>query len=99
MKLISNASLNGDAPQVPYSNFDEAKDAAIAGKVWGVIHFSHNFTEELLLRQADGNAATKDTILGSQIGVTLDWSSTYREKQKTGRGRLLLSLFKNTAKI
>ena len=49
--------------------------AAKRGDVWGVIHFSHNFTAEFVLRENDGNGADLKTVIGSQIGVSLDWSS------------------------
>jgi hypothetical protein len=60
---------------VPFHNLDDAVEATRRGEVWGVIHFPQNFTDELVVRQSDGNSADNATILGSQIGVRLDWSS------------------------
>lgn len=50
-------------------------DATRRGEVWGVVHFGQNFTDELVVRQADGNHADNETILASRIAITLDWSS------------------------
>ena len=61
--------------QIPYSNYEDALRATQHGEVWGVVHFPQNFTDELVVRQLDGSDATNETILGSQIGVKLDWSS------------------------
>lgn len=63
--------------KVPYTNYTEALEATRRGDVWGVIHFGQNFTDELVVRQSDGNAADNETILASQIGVSLDWSSKF----------------------
>jgi hypothetical protein len=43
--------------------------------VWGVVHFGRNFTDEKMVRQSDGSAASNETIIGSRIGVTMDFSS------------------------
>lgn len=63
--------------KVPYTNYTEALEATRRGDVWGVIHFGQNFTDELVVRQSDGNSADNETILASQIGVSLDWSSKF----------------------
>lgn len=34
-----------------------------------------NFTDSLIIRQADGSSSDNDTILASQINVNLDFSS------------------------
>lgn len=47
------------------------------GKVWGVVHFGQNFTDEIMVRQADGTSADNDTIIASQIGVQMDYSSEF----------------------
>ena len=52
-------------------------EAAGRGEVWGVIHFRPNFTDEFVLRETDGNAVDLQTIIGSEIGVSLDWSSMH----------------------
>lgn len=62
--------------QVPYGSHAEALEATRRGEVWGVIRFGQNFTEELMLRQADGLHADNATLVASSIGVNLDWSST-----------------------
>ena len=50
-------------------------EAARQGIVWGVVHFPQNFTDELVVRQSDGKFVDFDTIIGSQVNVSLDWSS------------------------
>jgi len=62
--------------QVPFDDFDKAIEATRMGQVWGVVHFSQNFTDELVVRQSDGNYADNATIEASRIGISLDWSST-----------------------
>ena len=52
-------------------------EAAQRGDVWGVIHFAHNFTDEYVLRESEGNGVDLQTVIGSQIGVSLDWSSKW----------------------
>ena len=37
--------------QIPYENVSEAMDAGKNGRVWGVIHFGRNFTEEFEIRE------------------------------------------------
>jgi hypothetical protein len=61
--------------QVPFESVPEALDAVKRGKVWGVVHFAQNFTDELVVRRADGIFADKETILASRITITLDSSS------------------------
>jgi hypothetical protein len=61
--------------QVPFKSLSDAIDATKRGEVWGVVHFGQNFTDELVVRQADGNHADNETILASRIAITLDWSS------------------------
>ena len=61
--------------QVPFTNHSLAIEAAQRGDVWGVIHFTHNFTDEYISRENLGNGADLQTVIGSQIGVSLDWSS------------------------
>lgn len=58
-------------------------ESVLKGDVWGVIHFPQNFTDEIMVRQADGNSASNATIIGSQIGVKLDWSSTLILSKRT----------------
>lgn len=71
LRYLDNATI----VQIPYQSLSDALDATLQGTVWGVIHFGPNFTEELLERQVDGNAVDKETIEGSRIGITLDWSN------------------------
>ena len=60
----------------PYSNFEEAEKAAKDGKVWGVIKFNQNFSGQLISRIQDGvNDGVLETIMASQIGISLDESS------------------------
>lgn len=54
-------------------------EAAKRGDVWGVVHLGQNFTDEIMVRQADGSAASNETIEASQIGVRLDYSSEWRD--------------------
>ena len=61
--------------QVPFTNVQEAMEAARQNLVWGVVHFPQNFTDELVVRQSDGKFADFATIIGSQVNVSLDWSS------------------------
>ena len=56
---------------------DDAIEATRRGEVWGVIHFGQNFTDELVVRQSDGNSADNETIVNSRISITLDWSSKF----------------------
>jgi hypothetical protein len=63
--------------QVPFQSVSEALDAVKIGKVWGVVHFPQNFTDELVVRRADGKFADKETILASRIAITLDSSSGF----------------------
>ncbi|EFX71377.1 ABC protein, subfamily ABCH [Daphnia pulex] len=71
LRFLDNTTI----VQIPYQSLSDALDATLQGTVWGVIHFGHNFTEELLERQIDGNAVDKETIQASRIGITLDWSN------------------------
>ena len=61
--------------QVPFQSLSDALDATRRGEVWGVVHFGQNFTDELVVRQSDGNYADNETIIASRISITLDWSS------------------------
>jgi hypothetical protein len=63
--------------QVPFQSVLEALNAVKRGKVWGVVHFPQNFTNELVVRRADGKFADKETILASRIAITLDSSSGF----------------------
>lgn len=63
--------------QIPYTNYTEALEATRRGDVWGVIHFGQNFTDELMVRQADGSHVDNATLQASSIGVSLDWSSKF----------------------
>lgn len=54
---------------------EDAISATRRGEVWGVIHFGPDFTDELVVRQSDGNHADNATIINSRISITLDWSS------------------------
>lgn len=65
--------------QVPFQSVSDALDAVKRGKVWGVVHFAQNFTDELVVRRADGKFADKETILASRVAITLDSSSEYYE--------------------
>ena len=67
------------APQVPYKTLPDAMKAADNGYVWGVIHFGQNFTEELSARQNESNEVTNDTIIGSRIGINMDFSSKSKQ--------------------
>jgi hypothetical protein len=46
--------------------------------VWGVVHFGQNFTDEIIIRQSDGSASSNETVIGSRIGVTMDFSSEFQ---------------------
>ena len=50
-------------------------DATRNGDIWGVVHFPHNFSKFYDIRTTDGKESTNETIIGSRIAVTLDWSS------------------------
>nr|QST15012.1 ABCH-like protein [Diaphanosoma celebensis] len=71
LRFIDNTTI----VQVPFKQLDAAVEATRRGEVWGVIHFPQNFTDELVVRQSDGNDADNETIMASQIGVRLDWSN------------------------
>ncbi|XP_046464439.1 ABC transporter G family member 20-like [Daphnia pulex] len=71
LRFIDNTTVI----QVPFQSVSEALDAVKRGKVWGVVHFPQNFTDELVVRRADGKFADKETILASRIAITLDSSS------------------------
>lgn len=66
---------NTTVVQVPFDDHEKALEATRMGEVWGVIHFHKDFTDELMVRQSDGNYADNDTIENSRIGISLDWSS------------------------
>ena len=76
MKYSVGTVLSTCVQQVPFDDFDKAIEATRMGQVWGVVHFSQNFTDELVVRQSDGNYADNATIEASRIGISLDWSST-----------------------
>ncbi|EFX78468.1 ABC protein, subfamily ABCH [Daphnia pulex] len=61
--------------QVPYPNLSSAIEATRTGEVWGVVHFGQNFTDEIIIRQSDGSASSNETVIGSRIGVTMDFSN------------------------
>jgi hypothetical protein len=61
--------------KVPYSDYDRAIEAAKRGEVQGVVHFGQNFTDHLVVRQSERNDASYETIIGSQISISLDQSS------------------------
>ncbi|XP_046646484.1 ABC transporter G family member 20-like [Daphnia pulicaria] len=61
--------------QVPYPNLSSAIEATRNGEVWGVVHFGQNFTDEIIIRQSDGSASSNETVIGSRIGVTMDFSN------------------------
>ncbi|XP_046646482.1 ABC transporter G family member 20-like isoform X3 [Daphnia pulicaria] len=71
LRFIDNTTI----VQVPFKSLSDAIDATKRGEVWGVVHFGQNFTDELVVRQADGNHADNETILASRIAITLDWSN------------------------
>ena len=60
-----------------FNTLDDAIDATRRGDIWGVVHFPQNFTDEFVVRQTDGKESDNATIIGSQIGVNLDWSSKF----------------------
>lgn len=55
-----------------------AIEATRNGEVWGVVHFGRNFTDEIIVRQSDGSASSNETVVGSRIGVTMDFSSEFQ---------------------
>jgi hypothetical protein len=59
---------------VPYSNYSEALKATQERKVYGVIHFGKNFTDQLKLWEYEGQSSSLATILARRISVTLDWA-------------------------
>jgi hypothetical protein len=61
--------------QVPYENVSAAIEAGRHGKVWGVIHFGKNFTQEFEMRQSNGDSAELDNIIRSRISINMDSSS------------------------
>lgn len=69
---------NTTVVQVPFDDHEKALEATRMGEVWGVVHFHKDFTDELMVRQSDGNYAENETIENSRIGISLDWSSTSR---------------------
>jgi hypothetical protein len=56
----------------------DAIEAGRNGKVWGVIHFGKNFTEEFEVRQANGDSSDFDNIIRSRISVNMDSSSEFK---------------------
>ncbi|KAI9556290.1 ABC protein [Daphnia sinensis] len=71
LRFIENTTII----QVPFQSVEEALDAVKRGKVWGVVHFGKDFTDELVVRQADGNYADNETIRASRVAITLDESN------------------------
>ena len=63
--------------QIPYENVSEAMDAGKNGRVWGVIHFGRNFTEEFEIRQSEGDSANLENIIRSRISINMDSSSKF----------------------
>lgn len=66
---------NTTVVQVPFDDHEKALEATRMGEVWGVVHFHKDFTDELMVRQSDGNYAENETIENSRIGISLDWSN------------------------
>nr|QBM06389.1 ATP-binding cassette sub-family H-like protein 1 [Daphnia magna] len=71
LRFIENTTII----QVPFQSVAEALDATKRGNVWGVVHFGKDFTDELVVRQADGNYADNETIRASRVAITLDESN------------------------
>ncbi|KZS17646.1 ABC protein, subfamily ABCH [Daphnia magna] len=67
--------VNKNIIQVPFENISDAMEAGKNGRVWGVVHFGHNFTEEFELRQTEGDSATVENIMRSRISVNMDSSN------------------------
>lgn len=62
--------------KIEFRDFFEAENALDKRQVWGLIHFGKEFSKTWLLRRAMANKyANLETITGSQITVTLDWSN------------------------
>ncbi|XP_046645726.1 ABC transporter G family member 20-like [Daphnia pulicaria] len=67
--------INNNIIQVPYENVSAAIEAGRHGKVWGVIHFGKNFTQEFEMRQSNGDSAELDNIIRSRISINMDSSN------------------------
>jgi hypothetical protein len=52
-------------------------DAGKNGRVWGVIHFGRNFTEEFEIRQSEGDSVNLENIIRSRISINMDSSSKF----------------------
>uniref|UniRef100_A0A0P6EAP4 ABC transporter G family member n=1 Tax=Daphnia magna TaxID=35525 RepID=A0A0P6EAP4_9CRUS len=61
--------------QVQYANVSDALEAGRKGQVWGVVHFSWNFSKEFEMRELNGDAADLANVIGSQIGINMDSSN------------------------
>nr|QBM06390.1 ATP-binding cassette sub-family H-like protein 2 [Daphnia magna] len=71
LRFIDNTTII----QVPFRSVEKALDATKRGKVWGVVHFGQDFTDELMVRRADGIYADNETIRASRVAITLDESN------------------------
>ena len=61
--------------QVPFQTIPEALNATKDAKVWGLVHFGANFSENLISRHANGSYIDMDTIVGSRINIMMDSTS------------------------
>ncbi|KAI9553796.1 ABC protein [Daphnia sinensis] len=71
LRYIDNSTII----QVPFQSVEKAVDATKRGKVWGVVHFGQDFTDELMVRRADGIYSDNETIRASQVAIMLDESN------------------------
>ncbi|KAL1131051.1 hypothetical protein AAG570_012288 [Ranatra chinensis] len=72
------AIVNDELPSweiVRYDEFDEAVKAARKNHVWGVLHFSQNYTASLINRIELAIMAPSYTVQHSQLEIWLDMSS------------------------
>ncbi|KAJ1525307.1 hypothetical protein ONE63_010129 [Megalurothrips usitatus] len=62
---------------VLYDSVTAAKGAVQKGKAWAAVHFPANFTDSIFARVNDGQHATNETLIGSEVNVWLDNSNSY----------------------
>ena len=61
--------------QVMVDSADKAKEAVRLGKAWAAVHFPANFTANIFAKINDGQYASNETLVGSEIEVWQDNSS------------------------
>lgn len=58
-----------------FDSLGEATEEVRRGKAWAAVHFPANFTVNLFARINDGQDASNETLVGSEVNVWLDKSS------------------------